>query len=144
MTDTIKRIIEKLNLEPHPEGGYYRETYRCKHHTFVGDGDTIRNLSTAIYFLVPQGVQTNWHRVSSDEMWHYYAGAPLTLDMKEADGTEQTVTLGPLDDAAAEPQFLIPAHAWQRAATTGEYTLVGCTVSPGFDFEDFEMTEGDV
>ena len=131
---TAEEIIELLGLAPHPEGGFYRETFR----SLVVDEDD-RAASTAIYYLLPAGKVSAWHRVTdADEVWHFYAGAPLELTV--ADGPKRTITLLGADLAAGQrPQGVVPAGVWQTARTLGEWTLVGCTVAPGFRFESFEM-----
>ena len=126
-------VIARLGLEPHPEGGHYRETFRDS-----GCDANGRSRSTAIYFLLARGERSHWHRIDAVEVWHYYAGDALTLRI--ADGSEtRIITLG-RDIAAGEaPQAIVPAHAWQAAESTGEWTLVGCTVAPGFEFAKFEL-----
>ena len=130
---TAADIIARLELKPHPEGGHYRETFRDSRRDANG-----RSASTAIYFLLARGERSHWHRIDAAEAWHYYAGSALTLQI--ADGADtRTVRLGP-DLAAGEvPQAIVPAQAWQAAESTGEWTLVGCTVAPGFDFAAFEL-----
>jgi uncharacterized protein len=130
---TAAEIIARLELKPHPEGGHYRETFRD---TRAGaDG---RAFSTAIYFLLARGERSHWHRIDAIEVWHYYAGDALALHIAE-DGHSRTIRLGP-DLAAGEvPQIVVPPQAWQAAETTGDWTLVGCTVAPGFDFAKFEL-----
>lgn len=127
-------IIEVLDLKPHPEGGHFRETWRAD----TDDGE--RPAGTAIYFLLAEGEISAWHRVDAAEIWHWYAGAPLHLNISQ-DGSLPATTsmLGP--DLAQEqrPQVIVPTHAWQSAESLGAWTLVGCTVSPGFIFEGFEM-----
>lgn len=125
-------IIETLGLAAHPEGGWFRETWRAE-----GPG---RPSGTAILFLLRAGEDSHWHRVDATEIWHYHAGAPLTLRIAETDaGPARAHALG-ADIAAGEmPQIIVPAHHWQAAATTGAWTLVSCTVSPGFRFEGFEL-----
>lgn len=126
-------IIARLGLEPHPEGGHYRETFRDERVDAGG-----RSRSTAIYFLLARGERSHWHRVDAVEIWHYHAGSPLTLRIADAHG-ERAVTLG-ADLAAGEfPQAFVPAYAWQAAESTGDWTLVGCTVAPGFEFSTFEL-----
>ena len=130
---TAADIIARLELQPHPEGGHYPETFRD---TRVDDNG--RALSTAIYFLLARGERSHWHRIDAVEIWHYYAGSSLTLQIAD-DGGQRSVRLGP-DLAAGEvPQAVVPAHAWQAAESTGDWTLVGCTVAPGFDFAKFEL-----
>jgi hypothetical protein len=119
------RIIALLELKPHPEGGHFRETFR--------DGEG-RGHSTAIYFLLKAGETSRWHRVDAAEVWHYYRGAPLELRI----GKDRYV-LGPDMDQAQAPQAVVPAGTRQSARSLGDYTLVGCTVAPGFDFAHFEM-----
>ena len=130
---TADEIIAALGLEPHPEGGWYRETYR---HAAADGG---RGACTAIYFLLKRGEVSAWHRVTdADEIWHWYAGAPLTLRIAGSESTE-TLTLGPSLGAGERPQAVVPANAWQSAESQGDWTLVGCTVAPAFDFSGFEM-----
>jgi hypothetical protein len=127
-------VIARLELRPHPEGGHYRETFRDTRTDASG-----RALSTAIYFLLKRGERSHWHRIDAVEVWHFYAGDPLTLRIAHDGGVQHTIRLGP--DAAADqrPQAIVPAQAWQAAETNGDWTLVGCTVAPGFDFATFEL-----
>ena len=126
-------IIAQLGLQPHPEGGHYRETFRDVRCDTNG-----RALSTAIYFLLARGERSHWHRIDAVEVWHYCAGSALTL--KIADGDAQShIRLGPDLGAGEQPQAIVPPHAWQAAESTGDWTLVGCTVAPGFDFATFEL-----
>jgi uncharacterized protein len=127
-------IIARLELKPHPEGGYYRETFRDSRRDANG-----RLQSTAIYFLLPRGERSHWHRIDAVETWHYYAGSALTLYIAHDGGTLHTVTLGPDLAAGQRPQAIVPAHAWQHAESTGDWTLLGCTVAPGFEFAGFEL-----
>jgi uncharacterized protein len=126
-------IIARLELKPHPEGGHFRETFRDARVDAGG-----RPVSTAIYFLLARGERSHWHRIDAVEVWHYYAGSALILEI--ADGNNRrNIRLGP-DLAAGEvPQTIVPAQAWQAAMSTGDWTLVGCTVAPGFDFAKFEL-----
>ena len=126
-------IIARLNLRPHPEGGYYHETFRDAYQV-----DGRRAASTAIYFLLARGQRSHWHRVDAAEIWHYYAGDPLLLRISDEDG-EQIITLGANLNAGQLPQAVVPANAWQAAESTGDWTLVGCTVAPGFEFAKFEL-----
>ena len=129
---TAAEIIAWLELQPHPEGGHFRETFRDIRTDANG-----RPVSTAIYFLLARGERSRWHRIDAVEVWHYYAGSPLTLEI--ADSSHRAVRLGP-DVAAGEvPQAIVPAQVWQAAESTGDWTLVGCTVAPGFDFAAFEL-----
>jgi predicted cupin superfamily sugar epimerase len=128
-------IIRLLELRPHPEGGHFRETVRDSP---AGPGS--RPNSTAIYFLLRAGERSHWHRVDATEVWHYYAGAALTLEVAPtAEGPIERIKLGPDLTAGERPQAVVPAHAWQAAESQGDWTLVGCTVAPGFDFAGFEL-----
>jgi predicted cupin superfamily sugar epimerase len=130
---TADDIIETLGLQPHPEGGHFRETFRDAQTTGAG-----RAASTAIYFLLRAGEKSRWHRVDATEVWHFYAGAPLKLGLCE--GKQATMVRLGLDLAAGErPQSVVPAGTWQQAESLGAWTLVGCTVAPGFEFAGFEM-----
>ena len=127
-------IIRLLDLKPHPEGGHFRETFR--------DPGTIdgRAASTAIYFLLAQGERSHWHRVDAVEVWHYYAGAPLVLEIAADEvGPVRRMKLGPDIAMGERPQGVVAAGHWQAAESLGEWTLVGCTVAPGFEFASFEM-----
>lgn len=129
---TAEQIIEILGLRPHPEGGHYRETWRH-------DAGGTRGAGTAIYFLLREGEVSAWHRIDSAEIWHFYSGAPLELKTHVEGEAVETVILGPnLADRQA-PQFVAPPGAWQSARSLGAWTLVGCTVSPAFEFEHFEL-----
>jgi predicted cupin superfamily sugar epimerase len=130
---TAADIIARLDLKPHPEGGHYRETFRDSRLDASG-----RSASTAIYFLLARGERSHWHRIDAVEIWHYHAGGALKLQIAGGDGA-RTLRLGP-DLAAGEvPQAVVPAQAWQAAESCGDWTLVGCTVAPGFDFATFEL-----
>ena len=126
-------IIRELDLRPHPEGGHFRETWRAP----AAPGE--RAAGTAIYFLLKSGEISKWHRVDADEIWHWYAGAPLALHIFADAGHITSHALGPGLVDGQRPQVLVPAGAWQSAESTGAWTLVGCTVSPAFEFEGFEM-----
>ena len=130
---TASDIIRLLDLKPHPEGGHYRETLRDT----MRYGD--RAVSTAIYFLLAAGEVSHWHRIDSVEVWHWYAGAPLELEIAQNEGRIERVTLGNDLASGERPQAVVPAHAWQAAQTLGDWTLVGCTVAPGFEFATFEL-----
>lgn len=130
---TADEVVRALDLARHPEGGYFRETYRHR----PCDGG--RGAMTAIYFLLPADERSAWHRVDADEMWHHYAGAPLRLDIAVDGKPAKSVWLGPDLAAGQRPQALVPAHAWQSAMSGGDWTLVGCTVAPAFEFAGFEM-----
>jgi predicted cupin superfamily sugar epimerase len=132
---TAADIIRLLGLKPHPEGGHFCETFRD-----VRTIDGRRAASTAIYFLLARGERSHWHRVDAVEVWHYHAGAPLALEIaKTAAGPPQRITLGGDLAAGERPQAVVPAHAWQAAHSLGDWTLVGCTVAPGFEFAGFEL-----
>ncbi|WP_300540648.1 cupin domain-containing protein [Maricaulis sp.] len=132
-TTPFHDIIETLGMQPHPEGGWYAETFR--------DPDTAngRARSTAIYYLLAEGQVSHWHRVDAVEVWHWYAGAPLALSISEDGRTARTLTLGSNLAAGQRPQGIVPTAAWQSARSTGGWSLVGCTVAPGFEFDGFEL-----
>ncbi len=130
---SASEIITTLNLEPHPEGGWFRQTFR-------DDGPDERGHSTAIYFLLEAGKPSHWHKVhGSSEVWLYHAGAPIRLKLSE-DGKSETHHLLGIDIAVGErPQLIVPPGWWQAAESLGDWTLVSCTVAPGFLFENFEL-----
>lgn len=134
-SDTLSadEVIRLLGLEAHPEGGYYRETFR----DFIRIGE--RSASTAIYFLLKQGEISRWHRIDAVEVWHWYGGAPIRLQIRKGEGPIETVLLGNDLLNNERPQAVVPALAWQTAETLGAWTLVGCTVAPGFEFAGFEL-----
>lgn len=127
-------IIDLLQMQPHPEGGWFAETYR------QAPADGGRGASTAIYYLLRRGERSHWHRVrDADEVWHWYAGGPLKLGLS-LDGIEsQAIILGSDLTSGQRPQAVVPADAWQAAEPLGDWVLVGCTVAPAFEFEAFEM-----
>jgi predicted cupin superfamily sugar epimerase len=133
---TADEIIAHLGLKPHPEGGYFKETFRD------APGHEGRAHSTAILYLLRTGELSRWHRVDAAEMWHWYGGAPLKLVIKQ-DGVRHEHRLGPNLLQGEHPQVLVPAHAWQTAESLGAWTLTGCTVAPGFDFAGFELAPDD-
>ena len=135
---TAVDIIARLELKPHPEGGYYRETFRDARTDAQG-----RARSTAIYYLLARGDRSQWHRIDAVEIWHYYSGAPLTLGIANEGCAPHTITLGPDVGAGERPQAIVPAGAWQSAESTGDWTLVGCSVAPGFEFAKFELAAKD-
>ena len=124
-------IIETLGLQPHPEGGWYTQTWR--------DGATPRGAGTAIYFLLRAGERSHWHRVDAAETWHHYTGAPLELRIAVPGEPTLVATLSPDLASGHRPQATVPAGAWQSAVSTGPFTLVGCTVAPAFEFAGFEL-----
>jgi len=130
---TADEIIQALRLEPHPEGGWYRETFRDD----AEPGE--RAASTAICFLLKAGERSHWHRIDAAEAWHFYAGAPLELSLSDDGVTTQTQVLGVDLATGQRPQWVVMPGEWQAARTLGEYTLVGCTVAPAFEFERFEL-----
>ena len=130
---TAAQVIETLQMKPHPEGGYYCETFRDENQT-----------STAIYYLLESGDRSHWHRVhGSAEVWHHYAGASLALTISSDGHEKQVFVLGSNLPAGERPQLIVPAGHWQTAESQGDWTLVGCTVAPGFIFENFEMAPPD-
>jgi predicted cupin superfamily sugar epimerase len=131
---TAADIIARLELRPHPEGGHYRETFRDS-----GTDSNGRARSTVIYFLLARGERSHWHRVDAVEVWHYYAGSPLSLRIANDGCAPHLVRLGPNLANGERPQAIVRASAWQSAETTGDWTLVGCTVAPGFEFAGFEL-----
>ena len=132
-------IIRILELKPHPEGGHFRETFRDARVIERG-----RSASTAIYFLLARGERSHWHRVDAAEVWHWYAGAALTLETAANENAAVERTLLGADLARGErPQAIVPACAWQAAESLGDWTLVGCTVAPGFDFAGFHVAPKD-
>ncbi|SDX98573.1 cupin domain-containing protein [Citreimonas salinaria] len=130
---TADEVIALLKLGPHTEGGHYRQTWEAT-------PDGARPAGTCIYYLLKASERSHWHRVDAAEIWHFYAGAPLTLSVAADEaGPRQDIILGPDLSAGARPQHVVPAGHWQSAQGTGDWTLVGCTVSPAFRFEGFEM-----
>jgi predicted cupin superfamily sugar epimerase len=130
---SVSDLIDLLDLKPHPEGGHYRETLRDS----TGGGS--RAASTAIYFLLAAGEESRWHRIDATEVWHWYGGAPLLLSAS-VDGHDTIELRLGMDLAVGErPQAFVPGGAWQSAKSLGAWTLVGCTVAPGFLFEKFEI-----
>lgn len=145
MNDRIASLIAKLELLPHPEGGYYREVYRSVRQVKPKDERSERSALTTIYFLLTAGQHSRWHRVLSDEIWHFYEGEPLELFWFDIDKDESMYRLLGQFNAGGKqhPVQVVPAGCWQAARSTGAYTLVGCTVGPGFDFDDFSLLEDD-
>ncbi|MFP6850271.1 MAG: cupin domain-containing protein [Pseudomonas sp.] len=137
MHPRAQELIAALQLQAHPEGGYYRRLFESPQQ--VADG---RLCSTAIIFLLPVGVVSRWHRVDADELWHFYEGAPLELLIAEQPDAIRRERLG-LVAPEQLPQRAVLAHAWQAARSLGDFTLVGCTVAPGFDFAGFRLLSDD-
>lgn len=143
MNNKIEKIIKELDLKPHPEGGYYKETYRSEGKINSGslhsDYDGERNYSTCIYFLLTSDTFSAFHKIKQDEIWHFYDGSPILLHTISESGEHKEYTIG-LDFKKGEtPQLVVPGNHWFAASVLNknEYSLVGCTVSPGFDFSDF-------
>ena len=134
-------IIRQLDLKPHPEGGHFRETFRDR--VPAGGTDAARAASTAIYYLLAAGEYSHWHRVDAAEVWHWYAGAPLVLTLSANGHDAEAQVLGTDLAARQRPQIVVPAGTWQTAESLGAWTLVGCTVAPGFEFDGFEMAPPD-
>lgn len=134
---TADEIIDRLNLKPHPEGGWFAETFRDK------DNASGRSHGTAIYYLLKAGERSHWHRVDAAEIWHWYAGDTLALHLSSDGREHQTFHLGCDFTRGERPQIVVPTGHWQAAEPLGAYTLVGCTVSPGFMFAGFEMAPKD-
>ena len=131
---TAEEIVVHLKLEPHPEGGWYRQTWEAK--------TSKRSTGTCIYFLLKEGEFSAWHRVDAGEIWHFYLGDPLILRRADSvKGPAYDAILGSDFTAGEQPQLVVEANQWQAARTTGKYTLVGCTVSPGFEFSGFELAD---
>ena len=125
-------IIARLNLQPHPEGGWYRETFR--------DGKAgERGAQTCIFFLLEKGQRSHWHRVDANEIWHWYAGSSLLVHRYASSDDQETVRLGPDVLSDESPQAVIPADQWQSTEAPDGWALVGCTVAPAFEFEGFEL-----
>ncbi len=145
--ERVHEIVKTLNLQPHPEGGYYRETYRSEGsipkkvlgEPFSGD----RNYSTGIYFLITSESFSAFHRINQDEMWHFYDGSSMNLHMISPEGDYKRVRIGKNLSEGEHPQFTVPAGYWfaSEVAENDSFSLLGCTVSPGFDFDDFEMPD---
>lgn len=144
---TTQQLIKQYNLQPHPEGGWYRETYKSTEEIsatalperFGGP----RAFSTAIYFLLEQGNFSAFHRIKSDECWHFYAGDPLDVYVLKSDGSLDIIHLGQDINNGQLFQYIVPANCWfaSRPAAGSKFCFVGCTVAPGFDFADFEMAD---
>ena len=129
---TADQIIARLSLAPHPEGGWYRQTWAAQN-----DG---RPAGTCIQFLLRSGEPSQWHRIDATEIWHFYAGAPILLRISDSDcGPAVQHHLGPDLASGQLPQLIVPPYHWQAAQTLGDWTLVGCTVSPGFQYSGFEL-----
>jgi hypothetical protein len=139
MSTRADDLVRELKLAPHPEGGFYRELFRSRRMVRTDDGRSERWAATTIFYLL-RGTDVNrWHRVASDEIWHWYEGAPLELHLLDPQITRaRTEMVGPVSEAQL-PVRTVPAGCWQAVRCTGEYTLAGCTVAPGFEFSDFRL-----
>lgn len=145
MAPFTQQLIEFYQLLPHPEGGYYKETYRSLEcipanslpERFIGK----RNFSTAIYFLLEENSFSAFHRIQSDECWHFYSGDAVDIHVLHDNGKYELIKLGSNIEMGEQYQAMVPAGAWFASKTSGSFSLVGCTVSPGFDFADFELAK---
>ncbi|WP_106794394.1 cupin domain-containing protein [Aquimarina sp. Aq78] len=147
MNTRIEKIVQKLDMNPHPEGGFYKETYRSEgvipqqilNEKFKGE----RNYCTAIYFLLTSDNFSAFHKINQDEIWHYYEGSSLFVHVIDLEGKYHRYSVGINLDEGELPQLVVPAGCWFASSVKKEdsYSLVGCTVSPGFDFDDFELGE---
>lgn len=139
MSTRADELVRALQLAPHPEGGFYRELFRSRRMVRTDDGRSERWAATTILYLL-RGTDVNkWHRVASDEIWHWYEGAPLELHLLDPAVTRtKTELVGPVGNEQV-PVRVVPATCWQAVRCTGEYTLAGCTVAPGFEFSDFRL-----
>jgi predicted cupin superfamily sugar epimerase len=143
MDTRARDLIAGLQLQPHPEGGHYREVHRSGAHVVPRDGRATRAALTGIYFLLVAGEHSRWHRVASDEAWHHYEGGPLELLVATPDGSRvQRILLGPALESDG-PTHTVPAWHWQAARPLGAYALAGCNVAPGFEFADFAFLRDD-
>ncbi|MBW7932833.1 MAG: cupin domain-containing protein [Gemmatimonadaceae bacterium] len=139
MSARADELVRELALAPHPEGGFYRELFRSRRMVRTDDGRSERWAATTIFYLLRGSDVNKWHRVASDEIWHWYEGAPLELHLLDPQVTRaRTEALGPVG-ASSQPVRVVPAACWQAVRCTGEYTLAGCTVAPGFEFSDFRL-----
>ena len=138
---SAQQIIDELELRPHPEGGHFKEVYRADSTIFSVEANASRHTLTCIYFLLEKGQVSRFHKVKHDEVWNFYLGAPLRL-VELVDNTANTLLLGDYAHSLI-PQHVIQADHWQAAESTGDYSLVGCSVAPGFDFEDFSFMNED-
>ena len=146
---TVQQLIQQYNLQPHPEGGWYKETYKSTEYisgnTLPERFDGSRSFSTAIYFLLPAEQFSAFHRIQSDELWHFYAGEPLNIYVIDGEGVLSIIKLGNNILDGETMQAVVFAGCWfaSRPVNSSGYSFVGCTVSPGFDFADFELAQAD-
>ena len=144
MNARAEELITRLNLEPHPEGGFYRRIFRSEMDVRPGDGRGTRPALTTIYFVLVDDKASRWHRVMSDEAWHLYEGGPVEL--LEIDASITTMSrhhLASVDESDRQPVHIVGAGRWQAARSLGDYSFMGCTVGPGFDFADFRLLAND-
>ena len=135
----VRDLIEFLRLEPHPEGGWFRQMYRSPRSVAAGQPPELRAAVTTIYFLLGAGQHSAWHQVGADEVWHFYEGALLEQwVLPDVESVPERRTLGPVG-LESTPVAVVPAGAWQASRTLGAYTLAGCTVAPGFEYQDFKL-----
>ncbi|MEM9319135.1 MAG: cupin domain-containing protein [Pseudomonadota bacterium] len=134
---TAAEIVAELGLQPHPEGGHYRQTW------IAASDAGGRPIGTCIYFLLAEGERSHWHKVDATEIWHFHAGADLVLSLSETEAGPASAQILTADLTRGAPQLIVPAQHWQCAETTGAYTLVSCTVTPGFQFSGFTLAEPD-
>jgi len=137
MNETVQRLVQNLGLQPHPEGGYFREIFRSKHQVKSPFVASDRATLTHIYFLLMKGQVSRFHRVAHEEVWNFYAGAPLRLVTLQKDSLVERI----LDPSKLQFCSIVPPNVFQAAESTGAYSLVGCSVAPGFDFADFEFMD---
>lgn len=149
MMDEIQYLVNNLNLEPHPEGGFYRETYRSEGIITMSSEDNRysgeRNFSTCIYFLLTSDNFSAFHKIKQDEIWHFYSGSPISLHIIDEQGVYTKHTIGSNFEAGEVPQFVVKGGDWfaSEVELPNSYCLAGCTVAPGFDFSDFVMAQRD-
>jgi len=144
LENTPDNLVSLLSLLPHPEGGHFKETYRSQSSVTRTEDGVSRSASTAIYYLLCGGERSTWHRIQSDELWHFYEGVPIRIYVLEPHGALSILRLGnPLRHEGAQFQALVPAGRWFAAECEEPegFSLVGCTVAPGFEFEEFEIAD---
>jgi hypothetical protein len=142
MHSRVRDLIGEFRLQSHPEGGFFRENFRSAHKVQPLDGRSARSALTTIYYLLAKGQHSRWHRVASDEAWHFYEGDPMEVCWIDSQRVVHQELLG-RDTLNAHPMCVVPNGCWQAARPLGEYSFVGCSVGPGFDFQDFEiLSEG--
>jgi predicted cupin superfamily sugar epimerase len=147
MSEEVRKIIDRLELKKHPEGGFYKEVYRSigESKVDIDRGNiVIRNFATSIYFLITSDEFSAFHKIKQDEIWHFYQGNPITIHMLSKELGYQSKVVGHLQDTS-EPQFIVPANTWfaTEVNRVNSYALVGCGVAPGFNFDDFELAKKD-